>query len=627
MHAAAHTWLISLALLSACRSVEPDAKADSGQAGTTGSDTGEGTTDLPPVDDDADGYTTDVDCDDTDPDIHPDATEICNGIDDDCDSRVDDDDDSLSPVGLRTVYTDADADGYGQDGTETTRCAADAGFAVEAGDCDDTQNSVNPGAEELCGTGLDEDCDGTFGTHCGVLHVYSPDEEEDDLNITELDFAPIETTAHTAKLLQVIAFDLDGDGVDDALVGDWSKDNATQPDGVIHALWGDADRGWHTELEDGEGIELPALEEALISSVGSMEASLIGSRLTTLGDVTGDGMRDLVFTSTYGVWVVEQGTVTPENPMLVTEVAHRGISMWGPQSLDVADAGDIDDDGLSELLVMMDQESGARLFWGSDLESETVLFDEDGLLISQDSHQCRGLGSYDSATGLDLDGDGYTDLVAGCYANYSNIGEVAVIEGAALLDQRTGTVGPTSNDLCIKGDILDTSDPDYLGRVVVPAGDLNHDGYADLAISREDSHMLVLAGSAERFSGSDGRCGLTALQEDDVEHVLRAVGGGDASELAIQSATAVDDITGDGIGDLLVVADNFDNNAGKAILIAGGEGWEAVSDTPFFTMQARGGTYLHQGAAVDLGNSGVPSLVFPSSYDDHSLRVLTVPGY
>ncbi|MCH2570066.1 MAG: putative metal-binding motif-containing protein, partial [Planctomycetes bacterium] len=53
------------------------------------------------------------DCNDENPEIHPDSTEVCNGIDDDCDTQVDDEDDSLDTTSGDTFYPDADQDSYG----------------------------------------------------------------------------------------------------------------------------------------------------------------------------------------------------------------------------------------------------------------------------------------------------------------------------------------------------------------------------------------------------------------------------------------------------------------------------------------------------------------------------------
>jgi hypothetical protein len=60
-----------------------------------------------------------------------------------------------------TVYRDADGDGYGDDGSTRTRCdgIAPAGCSLIAGDCNDVDPSIHPGAAESC-NGLDDDCNG-----------------------------------------------------------------------------------------------------------------------------------------------------------------------------------------------------------------------------------------------------------------------------------------------------------------------------------------------------------------------------------------------------------------------------------------------------------------------------------
>jgi alpha-tubulin suppressor-like RCC1 family protein len=93
------------------------------------------------------------DCNDADPTALPGGMEACDGVDDDCDSAVDE--------GAFNVYhADADGDGFGRMGAATAMaCAPPAGFAP-AGDCDDTRATVFPAAPERCNR-IDDDCDGT----------------------------------------------------------------------------------------------------------------------------------------------------------------------------------------------------------------------------------------------------------------------------------------------------------------------------------------------------------------------------------------------------------------------------------------------------------------------------------
>jgi hypothetical protein len=93
------------------------------------------------------------DCDDRDPSSVPGGTEGCDGRDNDCDGRTDED------VSTNTYYIDRDGDGYGSLGAAPiTGCLPIAGYVTRAGDCDDTSAVRYPTAEERCNGG-DEDCD------------------------------------------------------------------------------------------------------------------------------------------------------------------------------------------------------------------------------------------------------------------------------------------------------------------------------------------------------------------------------------------------------------------------------------------------------------------------------------
>ncbi len=81
------------------------------------------------------------------------AEEVCNGVDDDCDGRVDED-----ATDAPTWYTDLDGDGYGQDGSGEASCTEPSTASTQPGDCNDADGAVHPGADERC-NGADDDCD------------------------------------------------------------------------------------------------------------------------------------------------------------------------------------------------------------------------------------------------------------------------------------------------------------------------------------------------------------------------------------------------------------------------------------------------------------------------------------
>lgn len=89
--------------------------------------------------------------------------DICNGLDDDFDGQVDEDALFIS------WYLDADADGY-WNGVPVISCSSPGtGYTssiVGANDCDDHNASVHPGAVEICGNGIDDNCDGQTDENC-----------------------------------------------------------------------------------------------------------------------------------------------------------------------------------------------------------------------------------------------------------------------------------------------------------------------------------------------------------------------------------------------------------------------------------------------------------------------------
>ncbi len=100
----------------------------------------------------AGSVTTLGDCNDNNAAINPGAVEICNGIDDNCNSLTDE------GLTFNNYYANNDGDGFGST-LLGSFCAAPANSSLLTGDCNDNNASIFPGAPEQC-NGIDDNCNG-----------------------------------------------------------------------------------------------------------------------------------------------------------------------------------------------------------------------------------------------------------------------------------------------------------------------------------------------------------------------------------------------------------------------------------------------------------------------------------
>ncbi|MEL0457599.1 MopE-related protein, partial [Flavobacteriaceae bacterium SZ-1-7] len=114
------------------------------------------------------GYVADdSDCDDTTISVHPNAPEICDGIDNNCDGNIDE--------GVTTTfYADLDNDGYGDSSNSIDACSQPVGYVSNDSDCDDSDFTINPDATDIPNDGIDQDCNGEDQTtlDLGKLGMY-----------------------------------------------------------------------------------------------------------------------------------------------------------------------------------------------------------------------------------------------------------------------------------------------------------------------------------------------------------------------------------------------------------------------------------------------------------------------
>jgi hypothetical protein len=207
------------------------------------------------------------DCDDADTAVFPGATEACDGVDNDCDGRVDDDDDGVT--GDVLSFRDADGDGFGTLDGFRVSCALPPGHVTQLGDCDDDSADAFPGGTEVC-DGVDNDCDGRLNE--GVTTVpdlYASIEAGIAAGASELCLAP---GAYAGPLVLADDLALYGSGIGQTVLqGDGTTSLITAGSGVELALSGLTVTGGGGE----EGGGVLCLGAALVADGVSFEANVV----------------------------------------------------------------------------------------------------------------------------------------------------------------------------------------------------------------------------------------------------------------------------------------------------------------------------------------------------------------
>ncbi|MCC7501443.1 MAG: hypothetical protein IT229_02870 [Flavobacteriales bacterium] len=156
------------------------------------------------TDADGDGLPTGSDCDDANANVYAGAPEICDGLDNDCNGIVDDqlnlfadldadgfgdpnapvpcsgvgvsnsgdcDDNDPQVTTASTYYLDADGDGFGEPQSGFSSCTPPQGAVTNDSDCNDNEPLTNPNATDVCGDGIDNNCDGQVDENCGPVEL------------------------------------------------------------------------------------------------------------------------------------------------------------------------------------------------------------------------------------------------------------------------------------------------------------------------------------------------------------------------------------------------------------------------------------------------------------------------
>ena len=458
-------------------------------------------------DEDGDGWALCDDCDDGDDQIRPDATEACDGIDNDCDDLVDE-------------STDDDSDGW----------------TVCEGDCDDDDHDVNPGATEICGNGLDDDCDGAPA--CGPWGDLSVDDADG-----RIEHAVIYSGPHHAPV------DLTGDGIADVPANDatyggdvsgrmfvlsgpvsgtvdvadahliLNSEDSGDRLGIDYAAHSDPFGDGHAGLavgamrfEQGSAGRVYVLSAPLDGSetLADAEATFTGVRegdkamtVSFAEDLTGNGTADLVIGAEYasaggldgGALYIVDGpwsgdtNLAEADAVVAAKVGHPNIANGDPSRWAL---GDMNGDGASDLVVgaygLNDdfQDRGYVYLLAGPLSPTMSVANADATLEGTDTTHPVGLGQ---VAGSDLDGDGYEDLLVG--APRAETGGVDV--GACSVFS-----GPITADFALTDALVTVWGTEPSGYLNCDdfAGDINADGSADLLVS------AVYETGAEARSGS-----------------------------------------------------------------------------------------------------------------------------
>lgn len=516
---------------------------------------------LPADDADCDGVVTVEDCDDADPTLLAFADDAdCDGVlsvedcndgdasmpldDADCDGvQAAEDCDDADPT-LQASEDDADCDGYSRDE-----------------DCDDSSADIHPGASEPL-LGSDRNCDGSLG---GIL--------------TGADYSLSGTDElHYAGRHLSWAGDVDGDGLDDVLIGAIGDSEGGSFAGKAFLILGSS-LGADATL---------SLSSADYSFVGESASSYAGWRVSGAGDVDGDGLDDILVgahlhdgggTNSGKAYLILGSSLGASSTIRLSDADYSFVGEYAGDyaGYHASGAGDVDGDGLDDILLGSihsdaggDNAGKAYLILGSSLgaAADFDLAEADHSFVGEAANDHASVSA--SAAG-DVDGDGLGDILIGAWANDdggSDAGKAYVILGSSLTP---GEINLSEADHQLTGEV----DLDYAGVSVSGAGDVDGDGLDDILVGAPFSDEgSRLAGKVYLIKGSSLTLGSSSLSEAD--HQFIGVAETDFAGISLDGAGDVD---GDGLDDILIGAEGASSEAGRLyLLLSASLGASAVVD-------------------------------------------------
>jgi hypothetical protein len=327
------------------------------------------------------------------------------------------------------------------------------------------------------------------------------------------------------------AGDINKDGYSDVLIGAPYYDKGETDEGVVFV-----------HLGGSGGISTTPAYTLEANQAGAF----YGISVALAGDVNKDGYSDILAgahqysngQTKEGAAFLYYGSVSGPGSATVLECDQVNAMM----GYSVASAGDINGDGYSDVI------SGARLYGNGQLYEGAIFVYLGGASGVQtppqkiESNQVDARMGHSVATAGDVNGDGYSDVIVGSYLYDSG----SANEGVAFIYHGGGTGLNPAPAVTLQRDQTEA----WFGWSVAPAGDVNGDGYADVAVGAihyDNGHNNE--GAAFVFHGSAN--GVTTTPVATIE--------GNQTEAWIGSAVAsAGDVNGDGYSDLIVGGYAFD---------------------------------------------------------------------